>query len=75
MKAIHVNDSQNVCGSHRDRHARLGEGRIGEETLMRFLTPAVKRNLPMILETPNELPGYAEEIRRMRRALEKETMV
>ena len=75
VKAIHVNDSQNVCGSHRDRHARLGEGRIGEETLMRFLEPAVKRNLPMILETPNELPGYAEEIRRMRRALEKETMV
>ena len=75
VKAIHVNDSQNVCGSHRDRHARLGEGRIGEETLMRFLKPAVKRNLPMILETPNELPGYAEEIRRMRRALEKETMV
>ena len=66
LKAIHLNDSQNPLGAHKDRHARIGEGYIGEEALKRVVTHPALRNLPFYLETPNELDGYAREIALMR---------
>ena len=62
LKAIHINDSKNPCGSHKDRHAKIGEGCIGAEALIRFINHPALRDLPFYLETPNELPGYAAEI-------------
>lgn len=66
LKAIHLNDSMMPFGQHRDRHARIGEGEIGLEALNRIAHHPALCNLPFILETPNELPGYAEEIRLLR---------
>lgn len=66
LRAIHLNDSQNPCGSHKDRHARIGEGQIGEAALARVVTHPALRHLPFYLETPNDLDGYASEIARMR---------
>ena len=66
LKAIHLNDSQNPLGAHKDRHARIGEGCIGAEALVRVVNHPALKNLPFNLETPNELPGYAQEIRFMR---------
>ena len=66
LRAIHLNDSQNLCGAHKDRHARIGEGCIGQEALARVVNHPALRNLPFCLETPNELPGYAKEIALMR---------
>ena len=63
LKAVHLNDSMNVRGARKDRHARIGEGGIGAEALVRVINHPALRNLPFCLETPNELPGYAEEIR------------
>ncbi len=62
LKAIHLNDSLNPCGSHKDRHARIGEGCIGLDALASVINHPQLRNLPFILETPNELAGYAQEI-------------
>lgn len=62
LKAIHLNDSLNPCGSHKDRHARIGEGCIGLDALISVINHPQLRNLPFILETPNELAGYAQEI-------------
>ena len=66
LKAIHLNDSLNPCGAHKDRHARIGEGCIGLETLRRVVNHPALKDLPFCLETPNELPGYAAEIALMR---------
>lgn len=66
LRAIHLNDSQNPCGSHKDRHARIGEGHIGETALARIVTHPALCHLPFYLETPNDLNGYASEIARMR---------
>ncbi|SHK90099.1 Endonuclease IV [Selenomonas ruminantium] len=66
LKAIHLNDSLNPCGSHKDRHARIGEGCIGLEALTRVINHPQLQDLPFILETPNELPGYAQEIALLR---------
>ena len=66
LRAIHLNDSLNPCGAHKDRHARIGEGCIGQEALARVVNHPALRNLPFCLETPNELPGYAKEIALMR---------
>ena len=63
LKAVHLNDSMNVRGAGKDRHARIGEGEIGAEALVRVINHPALRDLPFCLETPNELPGYAEEIR------------
>lgn len=60
--AIHVNDSKNECGSKKDRHARLGEGNIPLDALATLITHPKTRNLPLYLETPSDLDGYAEEI-------------
>lgn len=68
LKAIHLNDSLNPLDSHKDRHARIGEGCIGEEALSRVVRHPLLRDLPFFLETPNELDGYASEIARMRAA-------
>lgn len=62
LKALHCNDSMNPFGSHKDRHQRLGEGSLGLDTFRRIMTHPALKGLPKILETPNELPGYAKEI-------------
>lgn len=62
LRALHINDSLNPLGVHKDRHARIGEGRIGSEALAAVVAHPQLRGLPCILETPNELPGYAQEI-------------
>lgn len=62
LKAIHLNDSMNVCGSHKDRHEKIGKGNIGMDAFKRIINHPKLRDLPFYLETPNELPGYAEEI-------------
>ena len=68
LRAVHLNDSKNERGSHKDRHERIGEGCIGFEALSAVTRHPALRNLPFILETPNELPGYADEISRLRAA-------
>ena len=66
LRACHLNDSMNPGGSRKDRHARIGEGHIGLEALVRVVSHPVLRDLPFVLETPNELPGYAAEIKLLR---------
>ena len=66
LKAVHLNDSMNDLGSHKDRHAKLGEGKIGLKALTRVVNHPALSGLPFYLETPNELDGYAREIRMMR---------
>ncbi len=68
LRAIHLNDSLNPLGSHKDRHAKIGAGMIGEAALSAVTNHPKLRHLPFYLETPNELPGYADEIRRLRAA-------
>ena len=63
LHAIHLNDSLNTLGSHKDRHAKIGQGNIGLEALTRVINHPALRDLPFNLETPNELDGYAEEIK------------
>lgn len=67
LRAVHLNDSKNPCGAHKDRHERIGEGYIGLEAFERIVTHPQLRDLPLILETPNELPGYAAEIELLRK--------
>ena len=66
LRAIHLNDSLNDRGSHKDRHARIGEGHIGLEALVRVINHSKLRDLPFILETPNDHDGYHREIRLLR---------
>ena len=66
LRAIHLNDSLNPLGAHKDRHARIGEGCIGQEALIRVVQHPALKDLPFYLETPNELDGYAKEIALMR---------
>ncbi len=66
LKAIHLNDSLNTLGSRKDRHACIGAGNIGLEALTAVINHPVLKNLPFYLETPNELPGYAAEIKLLR---------
>lgn len=70
LKAVHLNDSLNPCGAHKDRHARIGEGCLGLEALARVVKHPALRELPFCLETPNDLSGYAREIALMRDAAE-----
>jgi len=67
LKALHLNDSKNPPGSHKDRHAPIGEGYLGAETFRRIVNHPVLKPLPMILETPQDLDGYAREIALLRR--------
>ncbi|MDR0506075.1 MAG: deoxyribonuclease IV [Dysgonamonadaceae bacterium] len=62
LYAIHLNDSKNPFQSHKDRHEKIGQGSIGLETFAKIINHPQLRHLPFYLETPNELPGYAEEI-------------
>ena len=66
LKAIHLNDSMNPLGSHKDRHQKLGEGALGLEALARIVNHPALRDLPFYLETPNDLAGYAREIALMK---------
>lgn len=66
LKALHLNDSKNPLGSHKDRHACIGEGYLGAETFHNIVCHPLLSTLPMILETPNELPGYKREIALLR---------
>lgn len=67
LRALHLNDSKNPPGARKDRHERLGEGHLGIETFYRIIEHPVLKGLPMILETPNELDGYAAEIALLRK--------
>ncbi len=71
LYAIHLNDSKNPFGSHKDRHEKIGQGSIGLDTLVKVINHPKLRNLPFFLETPNELDGYAEEIRLLRSAYQE----
>ena len=62
LKAIHINDSMNVCGSHKDRHEKIGKGKIGLEAFRRIVNHPKLKDLPFYLETPCDLQGYKEEI-------------
>ena len=72
LKAIHLNDSLNPQGSHKDRHAKIGQGEIGLDALVRVINHPALRHLPFYLETPNELEGYGQEIALLRAAYEEE---
>jgi deoxyribonuclease-4 len=62
LKAIHFNDSMNDCGSHKDRHQKIGEGHLGLEAMKRVVCHPLLQGKPFILETPNDDAGYAKEI-------------
>lgn len=62
LKAIHINDSMNPLGAHKDRHEKIGQGFLGTEAFERIINHPALRHLPFLLETPNELSGYAAEI-------------
>ena len=66
LKAIHLNDSLNLRGAKKDRHAKIGEGQIGLEAMIRMINHPALKDLPFCLETPNELDGYAKEIALLR---------
>ena len=66
VKAVHLNDSLNPLGSHKDRHAVIGGGTLGTETLARVINHPALKHLPFCLETPNDLSGYAQEIKLLR---------
>ncbi len=66
LRAIHMNDSKNPFASHKDRHEKIGQGSIGAETMIRIINHPALQGIPVYLETPNELEGYAEEIRFLR---------
>lgn len=66
LKAIHLNDSMNPLGAAKDRHAKIGEGRIGLRALSGVVCHPALRELPFYLETPNDLDGYAREIALMK---------
>ena len=70
LRALHINDSKNPMGSHKDRHACIGEGSLGVETFRAIVNHPLLKDQPMILDPPNELPGYAQEIAQLR-AMEK----
>lgn len=70
LKAIHINDSMNPMGSHKDRHAKIGEGTIGLEAFERIVRHPALQGLPFILETPNDDAGWAAEIAMLRRMAE-----
>ncbi len=66
VQAVHVNDSKNSLGAHKDRHEKIGLGHIGTDALVRVITHPALQGLPFCLETPNELDGYAAEIALLR---------
>lgn len=67
LRAVHLNDSMNPMGSHKDRHAKIGEGSLGEKAIMKIINHPMLRDLPFYLETPNDTEGYAAEIALLRK--------
>ncbi len=67
LKAIHMNDSKNPFASHKDRHECIGDGSLGLSTFQNVINHPALKGKPIILETPNELPGYAKEIEMLRK--------
>lgn len=66
LKALHLNDSKNPLGAHKDRHEKIGDGYLGIETFKKIVNHPYLKTLPMILETPNDFDGYKEEIEILR---------
>ena len=66
LKTIHLNDSMTLLGSHKDRHEKIGQGTIGLPAIERIINHPALKDIPFYLETPNELPGYQEEISLLR---------
>ena len=66
LKAIHMNDSKNYLGCHKDRHEKIGKGAIGLEGMVKIINHKDLKDLPFFLETPNDIEGYAEEIKLLR---------
>ena len=71
LKAIHMNDSMNPLGSHKDRHEKIGQGQIGMDAMKRIINHPKLQGLPIILETPNDDEGWANEIALLRSMQEK----
>ena len=69
LKAIHLNDSKNPLGAHKDRHEKIGEGYLTLDGIIRIISHPVVRKLPICLETPQDLDGYAKEIKMLREAV------
>ena len=69
LKAVHINDSMNPLGSHKDRHALIGEGTLGTEAILRIITHPALKGLPFLLETPTDDKGHGEEIAMLRARL------
>ncbi len=67
LRAIHLNDSKNPFASHKDRHEKIGEGALGLSAIVNIINHPKLRHLPFFLETPNELPGYGQEIKLLRK--------
>ena len=68
LRAVHLNDSLTPFASHKDRHARLGEGTLGPDVFFKIINHPLLCDLPFYLETPNDLPGYAREIKMLKQA-------
>ncbi len=66
LRAVHLNDSKNTLGSRKDRHELIGKGNIGLDALVAFISRPEIAKLPIVLETPNDLPGYKAEIAMLR---------
>lgn len=66
LKAIHMNDSKNYLGCHKDRHEKIGEGAMGLETMVNIINHPKLKDLPFFLETPNDIQGYQREIALLR---------
>lgn len=73
LHAIHLNDSMTEFASHKDRHERLGHGTIGKDALIRFINHSALKGIPVNLETPNEIPGYEEEIALLRQSYTRDS--
>ena len=69
LKAIHINDSMNPLGAHKDRHAKIGEGTLGTAAIVRVITHPSLKHLPFLLETPDDDAGHAAEIAMLRREI------
>lgn len=69
LLAVHINDSLNPLGARKDRHARIGEGTIGTEAIIRVIAHPALRHLPFVLETPTDDAGHGEEIALLRSRL------
>jgi len=74
LKAVHLNDSKNICGSHKDRHEKIGQGNIGLDAISRIVKHPALQGIPFCLETPNELSGYAEEISLIRNIINESSI-